>query len=105
MIVEASTLPGWSLGKVMQRLRKQPAILQNLTHFRTAVDTVLQSRIRLLTIAPSLLGGMAFLSQQHGLLTNDAISVAVMQANGLTKIASADGDFDRVPGLTRYEPF
>jgi predicted nucleic acid-binding protein len=30
--------------------------------------------------------------------------VAVMQANGLTKIASSDADFDRVPGLTRYAP-
>jgi predicted nucleic acid-binding protein len=30
--------------------------------------------------------------------------VAVMQAHGLTKIASNDTDFDRVPGLMRYAP-
>jgi len=30
--------------------------------------------------------------------------VAVMQANGLTNLASNDADFDRVPGLTRYAP-
>jgi predicted nucleic acid-binding protein len=30
--------------------------------------------------------------------------VAVMQANGLTKLASNDADFDRVPGITRYAP-
>ncbi len=30
--------------------------------------------------------------------------VAVMQAHGLTHLASHDGDFDRVPGLTRYAP-
>jgi predicted nucleic acid-binding protein len=39
-----------------------------------------------------------------GLLGNDAMIVAVMQANGLTKLASNDADFDRVPGLTRYAP-
>ena len=39
-----------------------------------------------------------------GLLTNDGLIVAVMQAHGLTKIASNDADFDRVPGLTRYAP-
>jgi predicted nucleic acid-binding protein len=38
------------------------------------------------------------------LLTNDALTVTVMQANGLTKVAGADSDFDRVPGLTRYAP-
>ena len=48
--------------------------------------------------------GRPSLSQQYGLLTNDALTVAVMQANGLTKIASHDTDFDRVPGLTRYAP-
>jgi predicted nucleic acid-binding protein len=46
----------------------------------------------------------AVICQQVGLLTNDGLVVAVMQANGLTKIASNDADFDRVPGLTRYAP-
>jgi predicted nucleic acid-binding protein len=104
MILEAVSLPGWASGKVKKRLRQQPGALQNLTRFRTAIETILQSRLQVLTIAPSLLGAAAVISQQHGLLTNDALSLAVMQANGLTKIASADTDFDRVPGLTRYAP-
>jgi predicted nucleic acid-binding protein len=104
MIAEALTLPGWSAGKVKKRLRQQPAVLQSLTGFRTAVETVLQSRITVLTIAPALVGSAATISQQCGLLTNDALTVALMQANGLTRIASHDTDFDRVPGLTRYAP-
>lgn len=104
MIAEASTLPGWAPGKVKQRLRQQPAALQNLTHFRRAVETVLQSSIRVLAIDPSHVGAAAPLCQQHGLLTNDALIMAVMRANGLTRLASHDTDFDRVPGLTRYGP-
>ena len=38
------------------------------------------------------------------LLTGDALVVAVMQAHGLTHLASNDADFDRVTWLTRYEP-
>ena len=34
----------------------------------------------------------------------DALSVALMQAHSLTKLASDDADFDRVPGITRYAP-
>jgi predicted nucleic acid-binding protein len=44
------------------------------------------------------------ISCQTGLLCGDAMIVAVMQANRLTNLASADGDFDRVPGITRYAP-
>jgi predicted nucleic acid-binding protein len=33
-----------------------------------------------------------------------AAIVATMAQHGLTKLASEDADFDRVPGLTRYEP-
>jgi predicted nucleic acid-binding protein len=104
MLVEALTLPGWSPGKVKKRLRQQPAALQTLTRFRTAVEMVLQSRLTVLTIAPALLGTAAPISQQYGLLTNDALIVALMQANGLMKIASHDADFDRVSGITRYTP-
>jgi len=44
------------------------------------------------------------ISRQTGLLTNDALVVSTMQANGLTHLASNDADFDRVPGITRYAP-
>lgn len=104
MIAEASQLAGWSLGKVKQRLQKQPAALQSLTRFRAAVDLVLQSAIQVVAVTPAFLRAGPALSQQHGLLTNDALVVAVMQANSLTKLASHDGEFDRAPGLTRYSP-
>jgi predicted nucleic acid-binding protein len=43
-------------------------------------------------------------TQQFELLMGDSLIVAVMQAQGLTKLASSDADFDRVSGLTRYAP-
>jgi predicted nucleic acid-binding protein len=42
--------------------------------------------------------------EQFELLTGDALIVATMGQQGLTKLASEDADFDRVPWLTRYEP-
>ena len=75
-----------------------------MTAFRQAIDKILQSRLQVMTVLPPLLATAALLSQQVGLLTNDGLIVAVMQAHGLSKIASHDADFDRVPGLTRYAP-
>ena len=79
-------------------------MVQQLVAFRLAIDQVLQSNLQVLTIPPLLLGTAAALCQQIGLLTNDGLIVAVMQANGLTNVASHDADFDRVPGITRYAP-
>lgn len=104
MVLEASTLGGWVAGKVKRRLKQQPGTVQQLTHFRSAIETILRSRISVFTIAPALVAAAVVLSQQHGLLTNDALILAVMQANGLSKIASEDTDFDRVPGIARFAP-
>jgi predicted nucleic acid-binding protein len=41
---------------------------------------------------------------QCGLLTNDSLIVAAMREYGLALLASNDGDFDRVLGVTRYFP-
>ena len=58
----------------------------------------------MLTIPVPLVAAGTMLSRQMGLLNNDALIVAVMQANGLSKLTSSDQDFDRIPWLTRYEP-
>jgi len=103
MTLEAAALFGWT-SKVVQHLKQQPAEIQKLKSFRQAIETVPQLGIQVLTIPPDLVAVAAANSQHHGLLSNDALIVAVMQAHGLNKIASNDTDFDRVPGLTRYAP-
>ena len=103
MTLEASTHFGWT-SKVVQHLKQQPATIQQLSAFRQAVEKVPQLGIQVLTIPADMVDAAAGISQQIGLLSNDALIVAVMRANGLTKLASNDADFDRVPGLTRYAP-
>src|SRR5690348_8048494 len=53
MMVEASALPGWTSSKIKRRLQQQPGALATLRQFRAAIGTVLQSRIDVLTVAPS----------------------------------------------------
>ena len=104
MTIEAASLAGWSSSQVTRRLRQQPATIQNLGRFCAAVESLLNSRIQVLGIPATLILSAVTLSQQIGLLSNDALLVAVMQANGLTKLASHDADLDRVPELSRYAP-
>jgi predicted nucleic acid-binding protein len=98
MTIEASALFNWPFAGIGNRLRTHPTEVQRLTAFRRAVDRILQGNLRVLTVPPPLLATAAALSQQVGLLTNDALIVAVMQANSLTNLASNDSDFDRCRG-------
>ncbi len=90
--------------KIVDRLKQNPTSVGQLSKFREAVSKVPQLGIRILTIAESFVESATVISQQSGLLSNDALIVAVMQANGLTKLASHDADFDRVSWITRYAP-
>ncbi len=103
MTMEASSLFTWP-SKIVQRLQQSPTHVQRLTQFRSALQKIPQMGIQILAIPADMVDTAAGISQQVGLLSNDALIVAVMQANGLTKLASHDADFDRVPGLTRYAP-
>jgi predicted nucleic acid-binding protein len=104
MTLEACARFGWRFAGIARRLMKHPAQVQSLTHFRQAIQEVPRYGIQVLTVPPHLIDAAAAVSQRFGLLSNDALIVAVMQANGLTNLASNDTDFDRVPGLTRYAP-
>jgi predicted nucleic acid-binding protein len=81
-----------------------PEEVQKLANFRSAVESIQSSKVQFLTVTPAIVVSAAIISQQTGLLSGDALIVAIMQANSLNNLASNDADFDRVPGLTRYAP-
>jgi predicted nucleic acid-binding protein len=104
MTFEAAGKYGWPMTGIAYRLKQRPPELQTLTHFRMSVQEVPNFGIQVFSVELSHVLSAAALSQQHGLLSGDALVVAVMQAHGFTLLASHDGDFDRVPGITRYAP-
>lgn len=104
MILEAVQHFGWPLAGVTRRLQRNPSEIQKLTRFRHAIDEVPQLGIEVLAVERHISPLAASLSQLLGLLTNDAITVAIMQDQNMVRLASHDADFDRVPWITRYGP-
>jgi predicted nucleic acid-binding protein len=104
MTIEAMQAFGWKSAGIALRLRNHPTQVQTLKRFRQAVQEIPLFGLRILTIDSAWLDPAAEISQQTGLLHNDALVIAVTRAHGLTNFASADPDFDRVPGITRYAP-
>ncbi len=104
MIIEAANLPGWGASNIKRRLQRQPQLIGSLTLFQGAVQSIVSSKVRVIAPSPQVVLDATIVARQHGLLSNDALIVAVMQHQRLVNIASGDADFDRVPGITRYAP-
>ena len=104
MTIEAALILGRPMTGIVRWLRRHPTDIQRLVQYRRSLDDLLAIPLPILSVTGSQVSRAADLSRLHGLLTNDALVVAVMQDHGLTHLASNDADFDRVPGITRYAP-
>jgi predicted nucleic acid-binding protein len=104
MTIEAMQAFGWKSAGIALRLRNHPTEVQTLKSYRQAIQEIPRFGVQILSIDPAWLDAATGISQQAGVLHNDALVVAVMRAHGLANLASADPDFDRVPGITRYSP-
>jgi predicted nucleic acid-binding protein len=104
MTIEAALILGRPMTGIVSWLRRHPSDIQRLVQYRRSIDDILAIPLPILPVTGSQVSRAADLSRLHGLLTNDALVVAVMQDHGLTHLASNDADFDRVPGITRYAP-
>jgi uncharacterized protein len=102
--LEAINRNGWPLAGIAARLRKRHAEILRLNVYRQAIARIPLLGIQVLPVTHPLVEAATLLSQQHELLTGDALIVAAMRQHGLSNLASEDADFDRVPGLVRYAP-
>ena len=89
---------------LIAHLKRQLELLDSLTHHQQVVATVCDLRLHIEAITLELLARGADLSTQHRLLTNDALTLAVVEKLGVTALATNDDDFDAVEGITVYKP-
>ena len=104
MTIEAMGRLGWPVSRLAARLKKHHGEIPKLSLYQQSTTKVAQLGIQVLPLSEALVLDATNFSQQFELLTGDALIVATMRQQGLTKLASEDADFDRVPWLTRYEP-
>jgi len=104
MTIEAMQRFGWPIAGLAARLRKHRAEIPKLTLFEQAIAEVPQLGIHVWNVRLDMVLMAARLSRQYELLSGDALIVAMMQANGLERLASNDADFDRVPWIKRFAP-
>jgi predicted nucleic acid-binding protein len=77
--------------------------IAELSQFRQAAEEFTLG-LHVLPIDGTLLVEAAQVSIQTGLLTNDAITVALLRRHGIPHLATNDADFHGIEGLTAWRP-
>ncbi len=90
--------------EALRLLKQQPDVLIGLTRYRTLLRDLRQARIDILPQTYRDLYASRVYREQHGLMANDSLIVAVMRREHIPYLATNDPDFERVPGLAVRMP-
>jgi predicted nucleic acid-binding protein len=91
-------------GHAIRRLQERPDIVRRLSAYATQAAEIPAFGIEVLPADLGVCLRAADVRDRYGLLTNDSVIVATMRDAGVTAIATADRDFERVDGLQVFRP-
>jgi predicted nucleic acid-binding protein len=103
MLADVVSRRGVAHQGLIARLKRHPALLDGLTSHHRVVTIVRGLRLHVEAITLELFARGAALSTQERLLTNDALTLAVMEHLGVTILATNDDDFDAITRMTVYK--
>jgi|AntAceMinimDraft_17_1070374.scaffolds.fasta_scaffold03693_8 predicted nucleic acid-binding protein len=104
MMIEAVTKKLVTPGNVAKKLRTRPNVVKQLADYQTQTEAILEMGIEVVGLTSDTLRISHPYRRRGGLLVNDSLIAAVMEAEGISDIATADPDFSRVDGLRVYSP-
>jgi len=102
MMIEAVTKKLVTSGNVARKLRKKANVVKQLVDYQTQTEAILEMGIEVVGLTSDSLRISYPCRHRDGLLVNDSLIAAVMEAEGISDIATADPDFSRVDGLRVY---
>jgi predicted nucleic acid-binding protein len=104
MVAEAIAKGLVTARTAVRKFRETPELVKQLIQYQEDVNKIPQMNLTILTLTLDLVKESAEVRKGEGLLTNDSFVLACMRAQGLTKLATANGDFDRVGSIEVYKP-
>jgi len=104
MIIEAVATLTIDPKAAIRHLKAKPKHVARLTQHLLVPDHIEAIGIEILTVGIDDIRAGADIKKDYGLLTNDAINLALMRRHRLTCIASNDADFERITDLLVWKP-
>jgi predicted nucleic acid-binding protein len=90
--------------KARKFLQRNPQEVKNLTAYWMNTERLLALNLILLPCEEKIVMGAQTVRLGSGLLTNDSVIVATMREYGISNIATNDGMFDSVFGVSMFRP-
>ncbi|MBI3962637.1 MAG: PIN domain-containing protein [Deinococcus sp.] len=104
MMIEALARGLVPPGNLARKLREKPKIVRQLHLYQEQVEQIPLMGFQVLSLELGSLIRSAELRRRYGLLTHDALVATAALEAGLTAIASADQDFERLPDVRLFCP-
>jgi len=104
MLAEAIAREGLEHRGLAHRLQRRRELIAGLSEHRKVPVLVQALTVHVEPITIDLLTRASEISQQALLLTNDSLTLAVMEKLGLVDLVTNDDNFDSLPGLTVWKP-
>lgn len=104
MLAEAAAHFSLSRSSLVNWLQSNRRRIGELREFPQIVEELAFMPAACLPMAPGILRRAAAIAIELSLLTNDAISIALMRGHGLTELVTNDDDFDDVPDVRVWKP-
>jgi len=104
MLIEAVTKGLVTSGNVAKNLRKRPDVLKQLADYQIQTEAILEMGTKVTGPTVDALKISHPYRRRDGLLVNDSLTAAVMEAEGILYLATTDPDFIRVEELRVYSP-
>jgi predicted nucleic acid-binding protein len=104
MVAEAIAQGLVTARTAVRKLGETPEMVKQLIQYQEDVSKIPHMHLTILPLTLEIIQASAEVRKGEGLLTNDSFVIAFMRAQGLTNLATANGDFDRVGGIAIYKP-
>lgn len=89
---------------MLSALKDHPHQTKTLLAHQATVSKIREMGVEVVNVGVEDILRSNEIKRQHGLLTNDAVLIAVMERSGVTALASNDPDFQTVETITLYRP-
>jgi len=89
---------------LLRKLKERPEKICQLNDYFVNTMAILDMGIRVYPIGPALLRSSQVIRAKHGLMVNDSLIVAIMQEEGIQRLATNDDGFSGIDWIRIYKP-
>ena len=104
MIAEVIEIYKISPTKAVSYLKSHPQIVKELSKCHFAITSISALHIKIWPLTERVFGSAQLIIKRFGLLTNDALNLALMKSHKVKNIATNDRDFEHIKDISVYRP-